>query len=416
MRKLLTGIVLLLRCLTLPAQSVEDSVIPCVPDSTQIENSIVDAVLLLESGDILGATHLLDSLSKACPENDAVLYYQGLCLYSVGDYPGAASVIAKAVETDPSNSWYKETLAGLYLNIGKTEEAMALYEDLKLAKPAKYPDLFTNSLAADAYRLKRDYPSFFKALTALVQDENADDEMKYKSLMSSLGGFDSRTFNALLPQLDTLMQRYCEAEPRSIHAHSLRMEIAINRDDNATIIDECYRLIELYPDDPDQQVSYLGIIGDTLHASGQESKAFKIYEQALSGRSRKGIDRFDLSVRILFGKPFSNLFRIFTGHAQPAGQSQVKNILSCLKNLGECAFESFFIDTGGFCNASCTHGLIEFIDRFIVIFLFPACICKQERQGEHFYVPFSQLVRMNITSGISKQHIIVSHIFPPATH
>lgn len=281
MRKLLTGIVLLLRCLTLPAQSVEDSVIPCVPDSTQIENSIVDAVLLLESGDILGATHLLDSLSKACPENDAVLYYQGLCLYSVGDYPGAASVIAKAVETDPSNSWYKETLAGLYLNIGKTEEAMALYEDLKLAKPAKYPDLFTNSLAADAYRLKRDYPSFFKALTALVQDENADDEMKYKSLMSSLGGFDSRTFNALLPQLDTLMQRYCEAEPRSIHAHSLRMEIAINRDDNATIIDECYRLIELYPDDPDQQVSYLGIIGDTLHASGQESKAFKIYEQAL---------------------------------------------------------------------------------------------------------------------------------------
>ena len=281
MRKLLTGIVLLLRCLTLPAQSVEDSVIPCVPDSTQIENSIVDAVLLLESGDILGATHLLDSLSKACPENDAVLYYQGLCLYSVGDYPGAASVIAKAVETDPSNSWYKETLAGLYLNIGKTEEAMALYEDLKLAKPAKYPDLFTNSLAADAYRLKRDYPSFFKALTALVQDENADDEMKYKSLMSSLGGFDSRTFNALLPQLDTLMQRYCEAEPRSIHAHSLRMEIAINRDDNATIIDECYRLIELYPDDPDQQVSYLGIIGDTLHAGGQESKAFKIYEQAL---------------------------------------------------------------------------------------------------------------------------------------
>ena len=281
MRKLLTGIVLALRCLTLPAQSAQDAVTPCAPDSTQIENGIVDAVLMLESGAVLEASQLLDSLSKACPENDAVLYYQGLCLYSVGDYEGAAAVMSRAVEIDPSNAWYKETLAGLYLNIGKTEEAMELYGDLKLAKPSKYPDLFTNSLAADAYRLKRDYPSFFKALTALVQDENADDEMKYKSLMSSLGGFDSRTFNSLLTQLDSLMLRYCEAEPRSVHAHTLRMEIAVNRDDNATIIDECYRLIELYPDDPDQQVTYLSIIGDTLHAEGKESKAFKIYEQAL---------------------------------------------------------------------------------------------------------------------------------------
>ena len=281
MRKLLTGLVLALRCLVLPAQSAPDAVTPCVSDSTQIENGIVDAVLMIESGSILEAAQLLDSLSNACPANDAVLYYQGLCLYAVGDYPGAAAVMAKAVEIDPSNSWYKETLAGLYLNTGKTEEAMELYRELKLAKPSKFPDLFTNSLAADAYRLKRDYPSFFKALTALVQDENADDEMKYKSLMSSLGGFDSRTFNSLLPQLDTLMLRYCEAEPSSVHAHSLRMQIAVNRDDNATVIDECYRLIELHPDAPEEQVTYLSIIGDTLHAEGKESKAFKIYEQAL---------------------------------------------------------------------------------------------------------------------------------------
>lgn len=281
MRKLLTGLILALRCLVLPAQSAPDAVTPCVPDSTRIENGIVDAVLMIESGSILEAAQLLDSLSKVCPSNDAVLYYQGLCLYAVGDYNGAAAVMAKAVEIDPSNSWYKETLAGLYLNSGKTEEAMELYRELKLAKPSKFPDLFTNSLAADAYRLKRDYPSFFKALTALVQDESADDEMKYKSLMSSLGGFDSRTFNTLLPQLDTLMLRYCEAEPSSVHAHSLRMQIAVNRDDNATVIDECYRLIELNPDAPEEQVTYLAIIGDTLHAEGKESKAFKIYEQAL---------------------------------------------------------------------------------------------------------------------------------------
>ncbi len=281
MRKLLTGLVLALRCLVLPAQTAPDAITPCAPDSTQIENAIVDAVLMIESGAVLDAAHLLDSLSRACPSNDAVLYYQGLCRYSVGEYAGAADVMAKAVELDPSNSWYKETLAGLYLNTGKVREAVELYRELKIDKPSKFPDLFTNSLAADAYRLKRDYPSFFKALTSLVQDENADDEMKYKSLMSSLGGFDRRTFNSLLPQLDTLMLRYCEAEPSSVHAHSLRMEIAINRDDGETVIDECRRLIELHPDSPSEQLTYLSIIGDTYHEQGLESKAFKTYEQAL---------------------------------------------------------------------------------------------------------------------------------------
>lgn len=281
MRKLLTGLLLALRCLVLPAQSAPDAVTSCVPDSTQVENAVVDAVLMIESGAMADAARLLDSLSRACPSNDAALYYLGLCRYTVGDYAGAADAMAKAVETDPSNTWYKETLAGLYLNTGKVQEAVALYRELKKDKPSKFPDLFTNSLAADAYRLKRDYPSFFKALTALVQDEDADDEMKYKSLMSSLGGFDSRTFNSLLPQLDTLMLRYCEAEPSSVHAHTLRMEIAINRDDSQTIIDECYRLIELHPDAPETQVTYLSIIGDTFHEMGNESKAFKIYEQAL---------------------------------------------------------------------------------------------------------------------------------------
>ena len=142
----------------------------------------------------------------------------------------------------------------------------------------------------------------------------------------------------------------------------------------------------------------------------------KIYEQAFTGGSGKRIDRFDLSVRILSGKPFSNLFGIFTGHAQSAGQAQVKDILSCLKNLGKCAFKSFFIDTGGFCNSSCTHGFIELINRFFMILLLRACICKKKSQRKHFYIPFCQFVRMNITSGVGIQHIILSHFFPSCHH
>ena len=77
------------------------------------------------------------------------------------------------------------------------------------------------------------------------------------------------------------MRRFTEAEPRSINAHRLRMEIAATRGDNATTIQECRTLMELQPDDKEQQLVNLSIIGDTYHAMGETRKAYKCYEQAL---------------------------------------------------------------------------------------------------------------------------------------
>ena len=142
----------------------------------------------------------------------------------------------------------------------------------------------------------------------------------------------------------------------------------------------------------------------------------QIHKQAFAGGSGQRIDRFDFPVRILFCQSFCNLLGIVRGHAQSAGQPQVQDILTSFKDLSERVFKRIFIDAGGLGNPSRAHGLVELADRFVVIFLFHVCICKQERQRKHLYIPFRQFVRMNITSGICKQYIILSHFFPPAIH
>ena len=244
MKKVLICLLLIGRVLTLPAQSAQT-------DSASVENALLDAVMYVQEGQADTAYAILDSLKNISPSNDAVHYYMGLCRYSQGDFKNAIRHIKEASELDPSNNWYLETLANLYIYTGEPAEAGGLYRTLAERNPERFRNSLTLALMADSYRLKRDYKAFFETLTELVRDENTD------------------------------MQCFTQAEPRSVNAHRLRMEIAATRGDNATTIQECRTLMELQPDDKEQQLVNLSIIGDTYHAMGETRKAYKCYEQAL---------------------------------------------------------------------------------------------------------------------------------------
>ena len=274
MKKVLLCLLLTGHVLALAAQTSQ-------ADSASVENALLDAVMYLQEGQADEAYVILDSLKNISPSNDAIHYYLGLCRYSKGDFNSAVQHIKTASQLDPSNNWYLETLANLYIYTGEPAEAGGLYHTLSERNPDKFRNSYTLALMADSYRLKRDYKGFFDTLTELVGDENIDDEQKYQALIGALGGFDKRTFNSILPQMDTLMQRFTEAEPKSANAHRLRMEIAASLGDDDTVIQECQTLMELQKDDKEQQLTCLSILGDTYHSLGQTRKAYKYYEQAL---------------------------------------------------------------------------------------------------------------------------------------
>ena len=251
------------------------------PGGILVENATLDAVLLIESGDEAGAYAILDSLERSKSPDPAVQYYLGLLNYSRGDVDDAAAHLEKATQLDTANLWYRETLANLYVATGEGAKAGGILAGLAERNPLKFRNVYTLSLIADAYRLKRDYDGYFSALTSIVTDEYTSDEIKYQAIMGALGGFDKRTLNSIMPRIDTLMMRYTEAEPRSIQAHTLRMETAGTIGDKQTLIDECLALIGLAPDDIELQTRCLTVIGDTLHEMGDNRSAYRYYEKAI---------------------------------------------------------------------------------------------------------------------------------------
>lgn len=251
------------------------------PERIKLENSLLDAVAHLEEGNLTVARTILDSLEANGPADGAVQYYLGVCCFASRDIDDAVSHFENASSLDTTNLWYRETLANMYVGMGEAAKAGDLFSRLAKENPEKFRNAYTMSLMADAYRLKRDYDSLMGVLTELVTDPDVDDETKSQALLGALGGFDSRTLNALLPRMDTLMVAYEAAEPASLQAHRLRMEVAAMREDHSTVLSECEQLIQMQPGDTAQIVTCLSIIGDTLHSMGDWRKAYKTYEKAL---------------------------------------------------------------------------------------------------------------------------------------
>jgi len=251
------------------------------PETISVENSVLDAVLLLDAGELSGARTILDSLERSCPPDPAVQYYLGMCSYMGRDIGGAISHFEQASALDTTNIWYRETLANLYVSVGETTKAGEVFSVLSKEDPARFRNGLTLAMMADAYRMKRDYDSMFSTLEEIVYSEDTDEELKYRSLLNALGNFDSRTLNQILPRIDSLMYKFTLAEPGSINAHQLHMETSSMMENHQAVIDECYALMALQPGDTLATVTSLSIIGDTYHQMGDTRKAFKTYEKAL---------------------------------------------------------------------------------------------------------------------------------------
>ncbi len=106
-------------------------------DNPNIDAILIDAVSLYNEGKLQDAAAKLRQIVSTYPENDAALYYLGICEFSLGDSGAAETHLKKAVEIDPHNYWYKDRLAKLYSATGRTELTTSIYESLREDYPKK---------------------------------------------------------------------------------------------------------------------------------------------------------------------------------------------------------------------------------------------------------------------------------------
>ena len=126
-----------------------------------VDNQLVDAVALYNNRNFAQSRTLLQTLSKAAPDNDAVWYYLGLDEAMLGNADAAISHLRKAVELDPHNYWYKRRLADLYHAAGEIEMVVQMDESILAEFPDKTEVLYD---LLDLYIRQEKYE---KALNAL---------------------------------------------------------------------------------------------------------------------------------------------------------------------------------------------------------------------------------------------------------
>ena len=186
----------------------------------------------------------LDNLDEAfelyshCLEVDstsaATLYELGKFYMYLGQADKGESFLRKAMQTEPGNYWYKETLAGFYQRKGETEKGIAVIEDMV-----------------------EQFPSRLEPLMALVDLYNR-----------------SQDYEKVVHTLDRLEK--LDGKSEQISMEKFRMYLAM--DDNERAFAEIENLAKEYP----YEMRYLTMLGDVYLENGKEEEAYSTFQKVLS--------------------------------------------------------------------------------------------------------------------------------------
>lgn len=139
-----------------------------------VESNLVDAVSLYADGKVKQAAAVLQTLSVAAPQSDAVWYYLAQTQLQQQDLPAAQTSLEKAVALDSTNYWYRRMLARLYLVGGQADRGKRVYEGLvrdfpdKASLPYELLEVYLNS---------KDFDKALEALTDIERQRGPSEEV-----------------------------------------------------------------------------------------------------------------------------------------------------------------------------------------------------------------------------------------------
>lgn len=268
-----------------------------------VENVMLEAVTIMDDGDLPRALAIFQELAKKDPKNDAVAYYKGLCNYTMGNNSQAKQDFEKALELDPSNDWYKESLATVCIALGENDKVVQLFEELVASNPKIYRTPYTlcvlgdnvfyqrkDSLAmkyyeeallyqpgyppatlgiAEVYRVRGNMPAYLSQLSLVVKDPEIATQPKVQYLENLFNYADRNFYLAWHSQLDSLVMGTVQAAPTDSTALKFAGRWFYGTDRKAEGKAFWRKWANLYPLDYDAylfQMEICAIEGDTQEA------------------------------------------------------------------------------------------------------------------------------------------------------
>ena len=179
------------------------------------------------------------------PSNDAAYYYLGLCYSEVSDIDHTEVNLLKATELDPSNYWYRITLAELYSQTDRKDMAVKLYEELTTDFPKK------SSIYYDIIELYTSAGEIDKALETLDTIEKVGGENE----ATINARFDLLRMQGNIEDAEKVLKKITTDYP-SPRSYYLMGEIAKSRYQDSTAIASYNQAIKM---DPKFSPAYFGL-------------------------------------------------------------------------------------------------------------------------------------------------------------
>ena len=194
----------------------------------------LEAVRLKEKGEMDAAFEMYSHCLGIDSQSAATLYELGKFYMYLGQPAKGEHFLRKAMQTQPGNYWYKETLAGYYQGKGEDAKAIDVIESMVDQFPSRLEPLMA---LADLYNRTKDYQKVIHTLDRLEQ---------------------------------------LDGKSEQISMEKFRMYLAM--DNNEKAFSEIESLVQEYP----YEMRYLTMLGDVYMENGKEEEAFATYQKVLT--------------------------------------------------------------------------------------------------------------------------------------
>ena len=194
----------------------------------------LEAVRLKEKGEMDAAFEMYSHCLGIDSQSAATLYELGKLYMYLGQPARGEHFLRKAMQTQPGNYWYKETLAGYYQGKGEDAKAIDVIESMVDQFPSRLEPLMA---LADLYNRTKDYQKVIHTLDRLEQ---------------------------------------LDGKSEQISMEKFRMYLAM--DNNEKAFSEIESLVQEYP----YEMRYLTMLGDVYMENGKEEEAFATYQKVLA--------------------------------------------------------------------------------------------------------------------------------------
>ena len=203
-------------------------------DRRKFNHFFLEAVRLKEKDEMDAAFDMYSHCLAIDSQSAATLYELGKFYMYLGQPEKGEDFLRKAMQTQPGNYWYKETLASYYQRKGEDGKAIEVIEDMVSQFPSRLEPLMA---LVDLYNRTKDYQKVIHTLDRLEQ---------------------------------------LDGKSEQISMEKFRMYLAM--DNNEKAFSEIESLVKEYP----YEMRYLTILGDVYMENGKAEEAFSAYQKVLA--------------------------------------------------------------------------------------------------------------------------------------